>query len=225
MLLAALAVIALSCARGPRVIPVRKMEKIYREMFLADQWLADNPAKRVIADTSWFYEPIFEKYGFNVEDYRKSVDFYLSDPKRYAEMLGRVAEGLQAEAEAVNRKVAQKEKMRHKADSIANLIKNIAPENLPYYGDLFYVNSMTDKIDIRLNERGTWFPVPVVEDTVYHGPELIIRDTAVVEDPADSLQVEEIVPIVSLDKKPVRKSKTLGGKKTLELPTKEELVF
>ena len=53
-----------SCSREGRVIPVRKMERIYREMLLADQWLAENPDKRGIADTTWFYEPIFEKYGF-----------------------------------------------------------------------------------------------------------------------------------------------------------------
>lgn len=47
-----------SCGRGGRVIPVRKMERIYREMLLADQWLAENPDKRGIADTTWFYEPI-----------------------------------------------------------------------------------------------------------------------------------------------------------------------
>ena len=59
-----LASAVVSCGRGGRVIPVRKMERIYREMLLADQWLAENPDKRGIADTTWFYKPIFEKYGF-----------------------------------------------------------------------------------------------------------------------------------------------------------------
>ena len=57
-----LASAVVSCGRGGRVIPVRKMERIYREMLLADQWLAENPDKRGIADTTWFYKPIFEKY-------------------------------------------------------------------------------------------------------------------------------------------------------------------
>ena len=61
-----------SCSREGRVIPVRKMERIYREMLLADQWLAENPDKNGMADTTWFYEPIFEKYGYTVQDYRAS---------------------------------------------------------------------------------------------------------------------------------------------------------
>ena len=72
----------ISCDRSARVIPAGKMEKIYREMLLADQWLADNPEKRTMADTTWFYEPIFRKYGFTLNDYQKSVDVYLNDPKR-----------------------------------------------------------------------------------------------------------------------------------------------
>lgn len=35
-----------ACAREAKVIPARKMARIYREMLLADQWLADNPEKK-----------------------------------------------------------------------------------------------------------------------------------------------------------------------------------
>ena len=131
---AVISTVALSCSRRARVIPVRKMEKIYREMFLADQWLADNHPKRRMADTTWFYEPIFEKYGYDTEDYRASVDHYLSDPKRYAEMLGRVVKDLQAESDAINRQVEKREKMKARADSIAYAMKTYAPDDLVYYG-------------------------------------------------------------------------------------------
>ena len=167
-----------SCSKEPGVIPKRQMERIYRDMFVADQWLADNLDKKAIVDTTWFYEPIFEQYGYTVEDYRASVEHYLADPKRYAEMIGRVVKGLEQETAAINRDIAQKEKIRHKADSIANAMKAFRPDDLKYYGDLFYVNSMTDKIDIQKNSKGVYFPVPVVEDTVFHGPELVIKDTS-----------------------------------------------
>ena len=180
-------VATLSCSKGPKVIPKRQMERIYRDMFVADQWLADNLDKKAIVDTTWFYEPIFEQYGYTVEDYRASVEHYLADPKRYAEMIGRVVKGLEQETAAINRDIAQKEKIRHKADSIANAMKAFRPDDLKYYGDLFYVNSMTDKIDIRRNSRGVYYPVPVVEDTVYHGPQLIIKDTSAVKN-------EELAP-------------------------------
>ena len=178
LMVAAIVAVAFSCAKGPKVIPKKQMEKIYREMFLADQWLSENPEKRSVADSTWFYEPIFEKYGYNVEDYRASVDYYLADPKRYAEMLGRVADGLEKECASVQRDIRQKEKIRHRADSIARVMKSYAPDGFTNYGDIFYVNSMTDRIEIKKNSKGVYFPVPVVEDTVYHGPELIIKDSS-----------------------------------------------
>lgn len=194
----ALVVTLISCSKGPKVIPKRQMEKIYREMFLADQWLEDHSEKRPIADTTWFYAPIFEKYGYDIEDYRASVDFYLSDPKRYAEMIGRVAKGLEDESAAIQRSLRQQDKIRHRADSIARAMKAYKQDDLSYYGDLFYVNSMTDRIDIRKNSKGVYFPVPVVEDTVFHGPELIIKDTteasSEVEEP-----IADFTPIVVLE--------------------------
>lgn len=174
---AVVSTVAVSCARKAKVIPVRKMEKIYREMFLADQWVADNATRRRKADTTWFYEPIFEKYGYDVEDYRKSVDHYLSDPKRYAEMLGRVVYDLQSEADAINRSIDKRAKMKARADSIAYAMKTYAPDDFVYYGDLFYMKSMTDRVQFRTNGKGVYSPVPVIEDTIFSGPELIIRDS------------------------------------------------
>ncbi len=99
-----------ACAREAKVIPARKMARIYREMLLADQWLADNPEKKTAADTTWFYEPIFEKYGYTLKDYQNSVDHYLNDPKRYAQMMAKVGEGLRKEASAINQRIGQRER-------------------------------------------------------------------------------------------------------------------
>lgn len=178
-LAAALVAVAVSCSKGPKVIPRRDMEMIYRDMFLADEWLNES-GKKSAADTTWFYEPIFEKYGYTVEDYRASVDYYLSDPKRYAEMLGRVGEGLEHEAIAIRREIERQQKLKYRADSIALALMRFSVKDFPIYSDLFLVDSMTDTIDIRLNPKGVYFPVPVVEDTVFHGPMLIVKDTAAV---------------------------------------------
>lgn len=177
LLVAVLLAATVSCSRRPRVIPVGKMEKIYREMFLADQWLADFPEKKAVADTSWFYAPIFGRYGYDVEDYRKSVDYYLSDPKRYAELMGRVVKDLQNESERISVMLERRQKMKFRADSLASALKAFSPEDFVYYGDFFLVSSMTDRVDIRRNPRGAYFPVPVIEDTIFRGPELIIRDS------------------------------------------------
>ena len=76
-----------SCGRKARVIPASTMSDIYADMFLADQWVAQNSRSRRVADTSDFYGPIFEKYGYTVEDYDASVSHYLHKPDKYAKIL------------------------------------------------------------------------------------------------------------------------------------------
>ncbi len=188
------AVALMACAREARVIPVRKMERIYREMFLADQWLADNPDKRTTADTTWFYEPIFEKYGFTLKDYQKSVDYYLNDPKRYAEMIGRVSDGLRAESAVLNKKIALEDKARFTADSIANARKALPERDLHPAVDIFKGSFAMDSVCFLKDSAGAYYLAPVVRDTMFLGPELIIRDTLPVlaDSAAVDLDVEQM---------------------------------
>lgn len=182
MLLMAFAMALLSCSRRARVIPARKMEKVYREMFLADQWLSENPDKRKMADTTWFYGSIFEKYGVTLMDYHKSVDHYLNDPKRYAEMMGRVVKGLQDDADRIKAEISRRETERLEAESAAAALSAFAPEEFPYYGQLLDAGSRTDRIEIRQDDKGVYVLVPAVEDTLFRGPELIIRDSLHLDD-------------------------------------------
>ena len=76
-----------SCSGGGKVIPRKKMVSIYADMFVADQWLNQNYKAERVADTSFVYEAIFEKYGYDSEDYRASVDYYIQDPDRFARIL------------------------------------------------------------------------------------------------------------------------------------------
>ena len=84
---AVLALCLLSSCKEGKVIPRGTMSKIYAEMFLADQWLRDHPAARPVADTTLFYEPIFNKYGYRKIDYITSVDTYISDPEKFSKIL------------------------------------------------------------------------------------------------------------------------------------------
>ena len=180
-----------SCSREGRVIPVRKMERIYREMLLADQWLAENPDKNGMADTTWFYEPIFEKYGFTLKDYQKSVDRYLNDPKRYAEMLGRVEKDLRKEQNAINAEIELEDRLQHEADSLAKVWKSVKAKTFNSFLDVFDVDAMTDRVGIEKDSLGVYRPVPVVEDTVFHGPRLVVRDTTVKESETGSGSLEK----------------------------------
>lgn len=76
-----------ACSKGGRVIPASKMADIYADMFLADQWIASHYSERRKADTTMFYEPIFEKYGYTTKDYDASVKYYISKPDDYSKIL------------------------------------------------------------------------------------------------------------------------------------------
>ena len=85
--IAFLLVLALSCARTGRVIPEEKFSDIYAEMLLADQWISSNLKARRVADTTLFYAPILEKYGYDVLDYDASVRHYMKKPADFAAIL------------------------------------------------------------------------------------------------------------------------------------------
>lgn len=221
-----LASAVVSCGRGGRVIPVRKMERIYREMLLADQWLAENPDKRGIADTTWFYEPIFEKYGFTLSDYQKSVDRYLNDPKRYAEMLGRVEKGLRNDLKVVNARIALEDRLQHEADSLAKVWKSVKAKTFNSFLDVFDVDAMTDRVGIEKDSLGVYRPVPVVEDTVFHGPRLVIRDTTAIVPEKDTIPMTKTAgQAAAMKSEPVRDIAHEKPVRKLELaPVKDLLI-
>lgn len=89
-LIAALIIVAFfSCGKNGRVISRKKFAYIYADMLVADQWLDRHYSEREIADTSAFYETIFNKYGYTSGDYIVSAAYYLNDPERYAKILER----------------------------------------------------------------------------------------------------------------------------------------
>jgi hypothetical protein len=89
-------VLLLPSCRRVRIIGERDMSDIYAEMFLADQWLNDNPSVKTTADTTRFYETIFRKYGYGFENYDASVNYYLYRPEKFKKILERAEKKLRA---------------------------------------------------------------------------------------------------------------------------------
>ena len=91
-----------SCNRD--IIPRAVMADIYADMLLADQWLSDHPSERSKADTSLFYDPILDKYGYTFEQYDKTVKHYLEDPERFSKVFRAAADKLRNKQKLYNRK-------------------------------------------------------------------------------------------------------------------------
>ena len=102
-----------SCGRA-RIISPGDMSDIYAEMFLADQWLNDNPIAKRTADTTLFYETIFRKYGHDFKDYDASVNYYLRRPEKYRKIIEKAQKKLrktQKTLEEFEKKVEKQNKI------------------------------------------------------------------------------------------------------------------
>lgn len=109
-----------SCGKDDgEVIPRKDLAEIYAEMLMTDQWVLMTPNIRLIADTSLVYAPIMERYGYDREDYVRSVDHYMNDPERFSKILRETGEILEAKLKDLElRKEEQErlEKLRKEAE-------------------------------------------------------------------------------------------------------------
>lgn len=156
-----------SCEREARVIPKRKLSKIYAEMYIADQWAIVNPGVKKKADTMSYYEPIFEKYGYDLKDYRKSVEYYLEDPDKYSQLLKKTAEIIRDEVKDIR---AEQDKI-NAARSIRN---KVFSGGIPLYrsgsGRPF------KRVKVLRDTIGRYNIEKVEFDTLYSGPVIIVRN-------------------------------------------------
>jgi len=175
VLLLAVSALAMSCSKA-KVIPVSKMEKIYREMLIADQWLAQSDASvKEKADTTWFYRPIFKRYGYTFDDYTKTVTRYLRDPERYSEMMDRVAKSLMDESNSIRTLGLEEFELRNQRE---NALSRFDLPEVFDFSSFISGSHYTDRIRIEPDYRGIYLPVEVLEDTMYKGPRMVLPDSA-----------------------------------------------
>ncbi len=201
LMVTVLAVTLHSCAKKPKVIPRSDMQKIYREMFIADQWISKYPSHKLQADTAWFYGAIFEKYGYTTEDYRNSVRHYLSDPERYAKMLRKVRDGLKKETERLYAEIMEDSRRQEKLDSIADFLRSFAPKD---FGVLEYYRGFPvyDSVCVEVNADGAAYFKSEPGDTIFQGPAMIIKDTVSVTDTLTTIGHDKDSSFVSVSAEP-----------------------
>lgn len=98
-----LVLLAVVACQRTRVIPKDTLVDIYTDMFLADQMVREENIPRARMDTLLLYEAVFQKYGYNTDDYLNSVRFYLKDPERFAKVFENVAKRLEGEVDALDK--------------------------------------------------------------------------------------------------------------------------
>ena len=97
-----LLVVAVAACHGPRVIPRAKLVDIYCDMFMADQQVRANDTPQRAMDSLLVYEAVFQKYGYDTDDYMHSLRHYLKDPERFAKVFEEVASRLEGQAKSLD---------------------------------------------------------------------------------------------------------------------------
>ena len=189
--------IFVSCGRDEaKVISRGKLAKIYAEMLVTDQWITETPGIRMIADTSLVYEPILEKYGYDSDDYRRSVEHYMNDPERF----GRI---LRTTCDILDNKISELEEIQKLLDLRAKLPKievDLHPEEFfPYLFDEPYVHYYDSVAFIPDSALCIYRLVPIERaDTIYDQLRMIILNSLDANgDPAlkDSIDVAADEPM------------------------------
>lgn len=205
VLLISVAVFSSCSKQEEKIIPRKKMSRIYAEMLVLDQWINLSQQTRKMTDTTLVYEPILEKYGYTSEDYRRSVYKYLDDPERYARILRSTSNILDKRIKelkarkddkaALEERLQKTERFRPGFDAAEYFPLTYKEPYIHYYDSVAVdVDTVTCVHTLRNVDRS---------DTVYEGLVMVIRiDSTAIADSiarADSLaKVDSLARIDSL---------------------------
>lgn len=180
-----------------KVIPKGKMAKIYAEMLVMDQWAVSEPHLRQTADTSLIYEPIFEKYGYDGEDYRFSVEHYMNDPERFSRILRTTSEILDGRINELR----ELQKTQKRQEEISRFVTDfVIGDYYPYLSSEPYVHYY-DSLTVELDTLSTYRLISVERaDTLFDCLRMIVPgDSVTVEVPQ---QGDEVIDEQVLDEDP-----------------------
>ena len=188
------------------VIPRGKLAKIYAEMLVMDQWAQSEASLRTQADTSLVYEPIFEKYGYDTEDYIYSVEHYMKDPERYSRIL-------RTTSDILDKRIEELRALKNRALREEEIAKFVTDFNIgefyPYLSDEPYVHYY-DSLTVEPDSFSVYRIVPIErKDTLYDLLKMIIR--------VDTLAVDTLVVEVVKEKEEIKKHKDIKVDENLEL--------
>lgn len=178
----------ISCGGEEKVIPKDELSEIYAEMFLMDQWIFSHSEARRSADTSFVYEPIFEKYGYTSDDYRASMDYYLRDPDKFARILRETSVILETRLKELRRE----KEMLTSLDRLAEK-KLLYAVEYDFGRDSGYQYDIRDSIEFYTDTSGCVLKVrqTVPLDTLFDGPALVSAADTVAS--ADSISAADAV--------------------------------
>lgn len=202
-----LVLLAVAACQRSRIIPKDTLVDIYTDMFIADQMVREENIPRVQMDTLLLYEAVFQKYGYNTDDYLNSVRYYLKDPERFAKVFDNVAKRLEGEVDALEKIIDHQNwvsnQMGAKRPQLDSILAPFSKESV--YVGLARVVRDTSKYP-------AWFRlVAAHEDTL-----MVPVDTVKVKKERDTLSAKA-------PEKPVQIHRETGNPRPVRQPRREGL--
>lgn len=143
-------------------------------MILADQRINHDYSARQMADTSLVYAPILKKHGYSVEDYQKSVEYYIKNPDRYARIFRYTVLNLETKLKELEKEKEIMDAIKEKKEGIQKYKpKKIFFLTGIYNKDIFFDDSLKFYVDSTGGEL--YFDPQLGRDTIYDGPKREIR--------------------------------------------------
>lgn len=171
VLTAFVVLMAFSCSRQGRVIPSHKMARIYADMLVRDQWLLNNSDWFGRADTSLVYEPILRKYGYTKMDYVHSVAHYMENPEDLGKIFGETKDIIDAHI----KELMAESRAKARLDSILRAIEASPHRRAPLYLDMDRDSIRLDTVAVDIDTNGILVWKRILLDTLYKGPQMVIR--------------------------------------------------
>lgn len=106
------AVVLLQGCSDDGIIKKQTMSSIIMEMFLADQYIEDNPDMRAQTDSMTVYPAIVAKYGYTMEEYSNSIRYWLQEGEEYGNILKDAQKAMEERADFLNEQIREIELLR-----------------------------------------------------------------------------------------------------------------
>lgn len=91
------------------VIPPGKMSKILHDMYVLDAQIEYARDYSNMADTTSVYGALFDEYGYSVEDFNRSLDYYLHHPVKFKEIFKVTFDRFESEEKSMEARMGTKE--------------------------------------------------------------------------------------------------------------------
>ena len=153
---------ATACSRD--IISSDDLPEIIAEMYITDQKALRSNEIMTKADSLMVYEPLFNKYGYTTEDFRRTIDYYLPRPMKLKSFFIKAKRILEKRERDLSSSTLAGFGNNHRFPKIVSLIENadslkemdsyqrslrwiLAPEKLPSWR-IYFPDSLAVRYEI-----------------------------------------------------------------------------